>query len=170
MNYYLGFPLFLTVALFQSAAMPYLSPLGVTPNILLVTAACWAMLGGQKQTMLLVPISALFLDLLTLDPVGASVIVLAPIVLLAGLREELSEGRFLLTVLLVASGTLAARVLDGIIMLSIGESVNWGEAIFRRWLPAMAINGVITPAFYLPLALLNGGLKTGTASLQWRRG
>ncbi|MFQ5879054.1 MAG: rod shape-determining protein MreD [Dehalococcoidia bacterium] len=152
MNYYLGLPLFLAVALLQVAAMPSFSPLGVTPNILLVFTACWVTVRGQPQAMILVPMAALFRDLLTAEAVGTSVIALAPLLLLAGIAGgRPTEARLMPTLLVVAAGTLAYHLLNGIITIALGQTVPWATALTQVWLPAVAVNAVLTPAFYLPL-------------------
>lgn len=169
MNYYLGLPLFLTVALLQVGAMPSFSPLGVTPNILLVLVASWAALRGPAQALPLMLAAAIFHDLLTADPMGISIIALTPLLLLAGGREGRPAGAPLGTALLaVAVGTLAYHLLDGAVRAALGQGVPWTAALTQRWLPAMAVNTVLTPAFYLPLWWASFDLRRPAAPIRWR--
>ncbi len=74
MRYLLFVPLILFVALGQVAAAPYFPLLGVTANPLLVLLMCWAMVRGPREAMILIPLAGIFKDLITSDPVGASVV------------------------------------------------------------------------------------------------
>jgi len=76
-------------AVLTTSLSPYVKVLGVAPDFVLIFAACWAMVRGQGEAMFVVPVAALLRDLTTSDPLGLSVLALAPIVFLALLRERL---------------------------------------------------------------------------------
>ena len=48
--------------------MPYVEVLGVTPNLVLIFAASWAVVRGQDEAVVVVPLAGFIRDLLTSDP------------------------------------------------------------------------------------------------------
>jgi rod shape-determining protein MreD len=152
MRYLLFVPLVLFVAIGQVAVAPYFPLLGVTANPLLVVLACWAVIRGPKEVMILIPVAAVFKDLITSDPVGASVLALAPIVLLAAIRERRpTESEFLPTVAVVAAASIGHDLLYQMTLTAIGDEFSWVQTPLRVVLPAMLLNALLTPIFYVPV-------------------
>ena len=152
MRYLLFVPLILFVAIAQVAVAPYFPLLGVTANLLLVLLACWAVIRGPKEVMVLIPVAGLFKDLITTDPVGASVLALMPIVFLAAIRERRpTESEFLPTVAVVAVASIAYNLLYLMALTAVGDEFSWLQMLGRVLLPAMLFNALLTPIFYLPV-------------------
>jgi len=152
MKYVFLGPLAVTVVLFQVAAAPYFPLMGATANPLLALLMCWAMVRGPRETMVLIPLTAVFKDLITNDPVGVSVLALLPIVPLAAVRERhLTQSEFAPTVAMVAAASLCYHVVYMVVLTSLGEDVPWLESPLRVLLPAALLDAVLTPLFYLPL-------------------
>lgn len=152
MRYLLFVPLVLFVALGQVAAAPYFPLLGVTANPLLVLLMCWAMVRGSGETMVLIVLAGTFKDLITTDPVGASVIALLPIVPLAAIRERWpTESEFVPTLAAVAVASLSYHLLYMMILTAVGDGPPWLQTPTRVLLPAALLNALITPIFYLPV-------------------
>ena len=64
--------------------------------MLLVFAACFAVLRKEEESLVVVPLAGLFRDLTTSDPIGTSVLGFAPIVLLAAaIRLRAMESQFI---------------------------------------------------------------------------
>ncbi len=159
---------FLLTALVQASAMPYFSPLGATPNILLIVSACWIAVSGQRQAMTLLPIGAIFYDLLTANPTGSSLIGIAPLLLLSGKQDDdPSTVRLLPAFVMVSAGTLVYHISDGLIMTALGQEVPWLRALTERWLPEMLVNAVITPIIFLPLLWISLTFQRRNASISW---
>ena len=113
MRYPIAFAAAFFLAVLQASAMPYVKVLGVTPDLVLIFAACWAMVRGQGEAMVVVPLAGLLRDLSSSDPLGTSVLALAPIVLLAAARElRPMDTEFVPTLVVVGAGTLAYGVLS----------------------------------------------------------
>jgi rod shape-determining protein MreD len=152
MRYLLFVPLILFVALTQVAAAPYFPLLGVTANPLLVLLMCWAMVRGPRETMILIPLAGIFKDLITSDPVGASVLALLPIVPLAAMRERWpTESEFVPTLAVVAAASLCYDVLYMMVLTAVGDGPPWLQSPLRVLLPAALFNALITPIVYLPV-------------------
>ncbi len=152
MRYLLFVPLILFVALGQVAAAPYFPLLGVTANPLLVLLMCWAMVRGPREAMILIPLAGIFKDLITSDPVGASVLALLPVVPLAAMREQWpTESEFVPTVAVVAAASLSYDVLYMMVLTAVGDGPPWLQSPLRVLLPAVLVNALITPIFYLPV-------------------
>jgi len=152
MRYLLFVPLVLFVALGQVAAAPYFPLLGVTANPLLVLLMCWAMVRGPRETMILIPVAGIFKDLITTDPVGASVIALLPIVPLTAVRERWpTESELVPTLAAVAVASLSYHLLYMMVLTAVGDGPPWLQSPLRVVLPAALFNALITPIFYLPV-------------------
>lgn len=152
MRYLFLGPLAMTVVLFQVAVAPYFPLLGATANPLLALLMSWAMVRGPRETMVLIPLTAVFKDLITNDPVGVSVLALLPIVPLAAVRERhLTQSEFVPTVVVVAVASLCYHLVYMVVLASLGEDVPWLQSLLRVLLPAALLDSVITLLFYLPL-------------------
>ncbi len=154
------------LALLGASAMPYVKVLGVTPDLVLIFAACWAMLRGQGEAFLVVPLAGFLRDLTTSDPLGTSVLALAPIVLLASLRElRTVDTEFVPTLAVVAAGSLCYGVISMAVLSATGQEVPWPDGLLRVVLPAAVVNALFTPIVYLPIRWLRPGPKPGMAGL-----
>ncbi len=78
---------------------------GGRPAFAVAVVAVWAVLRRRDEALVLAPLTGLLLGLLGNEPLGASVIGLAPVVLIAGLRDPSAvEGRFAMTLIAAAAG------------------------------------------------------------------
>ena len=143
------------VAILATSVMPYVKVLGVAPDLVLIFAACWAMVRGQGEAMIVVPMAGLLRDLTTSDPVGTSMLALSPIVLLAVVRDlRPVESDFLPTLAVVATASLAYAVVSLTVLAAIGYDVPWGTAMLRVALPSMLVNPLFTVLIYSPMRWL----------------
>ncbi len=143
------------VAILATSVVPYVKVLGVAPDIVLIFAACWAMVRGQGEAMVVVPMAGLLRDLTTSDPVGTSVLALSPIILLAAIRDlRPVESDFLPTLAVVAIASLAYSVISLTVLTAVGENVPWGTAMLRVALPSMLVNPLFTVLIYSPMRWL----------------
>ena len=155
MRYLFLGPLAMTVVLFQVAAAPYFPLMGATANPLLVMLMCWAMVRGPREAMVLIPLTAVFKDLITNDPVGVSVLALLPVVPLASVRERHpTQSEFVPTVVVVAVASLCYHLVYMAALTSLGEDVPWLQSPTEVLLPAALLDAVLTPIFYVPLRLM----------------
>ena len=135
--------------------MPYWRILGVTPDVVLVFVVCWAVLRGQGEAMVAVPVAALLRDLVTSDPLGMSLLALAPIVPLASLLQfRMMETDFLPTLMVVVLGSLAFGLISMVVLAATGQEIPWLTALRVAVLPTLVVNALFTPLIYLPMRWL----------------
>jgi rod shape-determining protein MreD len=144
------------LAVLQVSVTPYVEVLGVVPDLVLIFAASWAVIRGQDEAVVVVPLAGFLRDFLTSDPIGTSALALAPIVLLAAVvRLRSLDTDFLPTTLVVVAGSLIYGIISMTVLASTGQTVAWTDAIIRVVLPSCLVNAVFTPLVYLPLHLLS---------------
>lgn len=148
MRYLFLVSLAMTVVLLQVAAAPYFPLMGATANPLLALLMCWAMVRGPREAMVLIPLTALFKDLITNDPVGITVVALLPIVPLAAVRERhLTQSEFVPIVVVVAVASISYHLVYMVVLTSLGEDIPWAQSPLRVLLPAALLDTVLTPLF-----------------------
>ncbi len=156
MKYPIAFVGAFCAAVVAASVAPYVRVLGVTPDPVLIFVACWAMIRGQREAMIVVPMAGLLRDLTTSDPVGTSVLALSPIVLLAGLRDVRPvESDFLPALVVVAVASLAYTVISMTVLTVVGDDVPWGTGLLRVALPGMLVNALFAVIAYLPMRWLS---------------
>jgi rod shape-determining protein MreD len=157
MKYIIGILGAAVMAVLNVSVMQYIEILGVTPNLVLIYAAVWAVVRGHEEAAVVVPIAGFLEDLTTSDPLGTSVLGLAPIVLLAAaIRLRAVDTEFVPTVFVVASGTLAYGIISMTVLTITGQTVIWDQALLRILLPACLVNSLFTPLVYLPVHAFSG--------------
>jgi len=140
---------------------PHVRVLGVAPDLVLIFAACWAMVRGQREAMIVVPIAGFLRDLTTSDPVGTSVLALSPIVVLAVLRDlRPVDSDFLPTLVVVAAASLTYAVISMTVLSAVGDDVPWGTGLLRVAFPSMLVNALFTVVVYVPMRSLSPRPRT----------
>jgi rod shape-determining protein MreD len=138
------------------SAMPYVKVLGVTPDLVLIFACCWAVVRGDEEALYVVPIAAIAHDLMSSDPVGTSLLAFAPIVLLATVaRLQAIDTDFIPAVAVVAAGSLSYEVIHIFVLAVIGQPIEADYALLRVIIPAAVVNALFTPILYLPVRWLS---------------
>jgi rod shape-determining protein MreD len=146
---------------FTTSLTPYVKVLGVTPDLLLIFVACWAMVRGRAEALVVVPMGGLLRDLMTSDPVGTSILALAPLVFLSSLRDlRPVESDFLPAVAVVAAATFAYAIVSMVVLTAVGDEVPWWTAMLRVALPAMAVNALFAVLVYAPMRWLTPRPRT----------
>ncbi|MFQ5472826.1 MAG: rod shape-determining protein MreD [Dehalococcoidia bacterium] len=164
MRYGIAFLLASFLAVFSVSAMPYVKVLGVTPDFVLIFAVCWAVIRGQDEAWIVVPVAGFLSDLATSDPLGTSALAMIPVVVLAAaVRLRALDSDFLPTIAVVAASSLAYGIISMIVLGATGQHIETGQALFRVVLAAMVVNALFTPILYLPIRWLSP--PTGPAVL-----
>lgn len=145
------------LAVLHVSVMQYIEVLGVAPDLVLIFAASWAVVRGQQEAAIVVPLAGFVKDLVTSDPVGTSALALTPIVLLAAAtRIRAVDTEFVPTVLVVAVGSLTYGIISMTVLAITGQTVVWDQAVLRILLPACLVNALFTPLVYLPVHTFSG--------------
>ena len=113
---------------------PHVRVLGVAPDLVLIFAACWAMVRGQREAM---------------------------IVVLAVLRDVRPvDSDFLPTLVVVAAASLAYAVISMTVLSAVGDDVPWGTGLLRVAFPSMLVNALFTVVVYVPMRSLSPRPRT----------
>ena len=157
MKYLVGILGAALLAVLHVSVMQYIEILGVTPDLVLIFAASWAVVRGQQEATVIVPLAGFLKDVLTSDPLGMSTLALTPIVILAAAtRLRAVDTEFVPTVLVVAFGSLGYGIMSMTVLAITGQTVIWDQAVLRILLPACLVNSLFTPLIYLPVHTFSG--------------
>jgi rod shape-determining protein MreD len=156
MRYAVAFVLAWFIAVANVSALAYVKVLGVTPDFVLIFAACWAVIRSEEEALVVVPVCGLLRDLLSSDPTGTAILGFAPIVLFAALaRSQPIDSDFPPAVAVVAAGTLVFGIVQTGVLGLTGQSIDVWQVAFRVIVPAVVINALFTPILYLPVRWLS---------------
>lgn len=138
------------------AVMPHIRLLGVTPDLVLILACCWAVIRGEEESIVGIPVIAVIRDLVSSDPVGTSLLAMAPVVLMAAAaRQRPIESAFLPVLAVVAAGSLVFEIVHATILSATGQPIDAGYLLLRVAMPAAVVNALFTPIIYLPVRWLS---------------
>ncbi len=141
------------LAILHVSAMQYVHVLGVTPDLLLIFAACFAVLRSQEESLFVVPMAGLLRDLTTSDPIGTSILGFAPIVLLAAAaRLRAMDSQFIPAVGVTFCGSIAYTLISMIVLGVTGQEIEPWASIIRLALPLAVVNALFTPVVYMPVS------------------
>jgi rod shape-determining protein MreD len=150
----------LLAALVQTSIVPMFSVLGVHPNVVLVLVVSWAMVRGQQEALVVVPMAGIALGLLDGQPLGTALLALIPVVLLAELREaRIVEGDFLLAVGAIVIATLAYETLFLVTLRLSGETVGWWGSFVWVIVPTAIVNALLLLPFFGMMWLASSDLR-----------
>ena len=150
------------LAVLDVSAMPYMKVLGVTPDLVLILAACWAVLRPQDEAMIAVPIAGLMHDLTNGDPLGASILGFAPLLVLATAAHiRAVDTQFIPALIVVAAGTLTWGAIRMSVLAVTGQEVQWFDATLRVVIPLAIVNTLFMPLIYMPLSWFSAAQRQG---------
>ena len=164
MRYVFAFVLFTVAALLQTSFMPAFPVFGVVPNLVLALAACWTIIRGQQEAMVVVPLAGLCLGLGASQPIGVAILAVMPILLLSEFAPlRLTPSNFLLTLALVFLSSLVYEIVLLVALLAQGETVGWLSAFTRAVLPTAIVSVLFTPPLYWLIWSRSEGLRRARA-------
>jgi len=153
MRYAIALAAIFFLAAFSVSAMPYVKVLGVTPDLVLIFAACWTALRGRSEAMVVVPLAGLAKDLATSGPLGMSVLGMAAIVPLSALVEiRAMDSQFLPAVVIVAVATFTNSLASMAVLAATGQDMPVLDALRWAVVPGMVVNALFTAVIYVPLS------------------
>lgn len=151
------------LAVLHVSVMQYIEILGVTPDLVLIFVAVWAVVRGHEEAFVVALLAGFVKDLATSDPLGTAALALTPIVLLAAAaRIRAVDTEFLPSVVVVALGSLGYGIISMIVLAGTGQSVAWSDSILRVVLPGCLVNALFTPLVYLPVHTFTAQRRLGT--------
>jgi rod shape-determining protein MreD len=152
-TYAIAFAVALFLSLAHVTVMPYIEVLGVTPDLLLIFAACFAVLRTQEESLVVVPLAGLLHDLMTSDPLGMSMLAFSPLVLLsAAASMRAMESRFLSAVFVATAGSVLYVLISMVVLGATGQTIDVVDSIVSLVLPLAIVTALFTPPVYMPMS------------------
>jgi rod shape-determining protein MreD len=147
--------LILLLALVQTTLLPLGRIIGITPDLVLVALLLWSAAREPREGLLWAFGIGLFLDLLTLAPLGSSALALLPVVVIGWLgRNRFFQSGLVVPLLLAMAATLA----HGLALLALapftGGHVN-PLATARLGVLGATLNALVVPPLYLIVQLVD---------------
>ena len=144
------------MALLQTVLLSRVNLWGARPDLMLLVVFVWAVVRGVDEGLVWGFIGGLIVDLLSGGPLGATVLALLSVVLLAG--QPWGQGLSSAVVRLLLPAFLGVIVYHLILLLILGftgHAVDWGFAVLRVAAPSALLNTVLAPFVQQPLAWLD---------------
>ncbi len=140
---YLSVPLFMGLTIIQAAILTRLTLLGITPQLLPITAIAWAYVRGRNEGLAYAFVAGLFIDLFSISPLGASSLALMTAVALLTLVQEAVPGeRFFLPLSLATFGMGLFLTLGWVLLRLFGSAPSWNGP--QSWPAAMVLHAFLT--------------------------
>ncbi len=155
-----GLLIIVAAALAQVSILPAFSIFGVQPNLLIILLVIWITVGGERDALLLIPITGFVQGLLDSQPLGLAMLAMAPLILMTQVKElRLVQSDLLLAVVLTAVATL---VYEGTFLLTLavtGERLDWLATVLEVLVPATIANVLLLLPLYGLARLVNSGVR-----------
>jgi rod shape-determining protein MreD len=124
---YVAIPLFLILAVLQTAVLPYFPIFGIVAQIPLLVVISWTLLHGLEEGLLWAFVAGLCVDLFSIGPFGATALAyITGVLAVAGLESLLPAGRFFLPVVYAALGTFVYLLIYLTFVRLLGFGASFG--------------------------------------------
>lgn len=143
----------LLVALLDLTLLPSMRVFDAHPSAAVATVAVWSVLRRREEAMLLAPAAGLMLGLLGNEPLGASILGLAPTVLFATRRDPAApDGRFTAVVRAACLGTVAYTLTLAVLLAVLRDVPLAPLALARQMVVTAALTALLAGMLYWPVA------------------
>lgn len=138
----------MTVTLLQATFFPATGWLNIVPDFALVSLLVWSSSRGVEEGLLWAFGLGLWLDFLTLDPLGTHVLPLLVVAVIGGVTQgRLFRSGLVLPAVAVIGATLAYRIVEMLVKVLTGRVVEMSGEI-RLALLAALLNVMLVPLVY----------------------
>ena len=146
--------LLMAFALVQTSVLPMAQSLGIIPDLVLVALLLWSATCEPREGLLWAFGIGLFLDLLTLAPLGSTALGLLPVTVIGWLsRSRFFQSSVLFPLLMVMAATLARGVVLIVLTPLVGGHVSV-LGVARFGLLGALLNSLLVLPLYLIVQLL----------------
>jgi len=136
-------------ALIQATVLPALGLIEVLPDVTLVMLLVWSALRGTAEGLIWAFGLGVFIDLLSLDPLGTNALALLPVVLMGGIaRRRLFHNTLILPLVLA----VAATMVHAMVLLLLRSSEGAGlplSSVTRFVVLQSLLNSLFVPPCYV---------------------
>lgn len=147
--------LLLAAALVQATFLPALGLLAVGPDLALIFLLIWSATHGVREGLWWAFGLGIWLDLLTLDPLGAHVLPLLVVALIGGAAQgRLFRSGIILPMLAVIGASLASHLVAQLIDVARGEGMA-ALGLLRLAVTTAFLNALLVPLAWLVLLLVD---------------
>jgi len=147
-------PLALLLVAFQAAVLTPLTLAGGHLDIILISLVMLTLYGSFEMALLAAVIMAPLIDALSGMPLGASVLPLLSVILLAHWGgASIFGARLGWPVVVIFLGSLLAGLITLAELAILGWNMPWNDLLLRTLLPTAFLNALTALAIYLPISL-----------------
>lgn len=165
--YYVGFPLLILAAVFDTTLMTLLRIWGGAPNLVLVLVVSWALVVDLREALPWALIGGISRDLLSIVPTGSSALILILIVVLIDQYiPKLDYRNVVIPPLVVAIATLLYDLLFLALLVIQGRPVPQFFTLIYVILPGLVENIVIVLIVFRLVGGINAFLRPTRPSVQ----
>jgi rod shape-determining protein MreD len=109
---YIALPLFLLLAVVQTAVLPYFPMFGAVVQLPLLVVITWTLLHGLEEGIVWAFIAGFWLDMFSIGPLGATALAyMTAVLVIASLDKVLPSGRFFMPILYAILGSFVYLLL-----------------------------------------------------------
>lgn len=150
MGYYVVVPIIALLVAIQSSVLPFFRWYSGQPNLVLLLVVAWAVYASLEESLFLAFLGGIAQDLLSVQPLGTSVIPLVVVVfVIATVRAQLYAINFLLVLGFVALATFVQQIVSLVILSQVGFGSDLISYIRYVTLPTLAYNSaLILPVYW----------------------
>lgn len=145
---YIAIPLFLLLAVIQTAVLPYFPLFGTVVQLSLLIVISWTLLHGMEEGLIWAFVAGLCVDLFSIGPFGATALAyITAVLIISALQSFFPSGRFFLPIVYAALGTFIYSFvyIPFITLLGYGTSATISDSITLILLSA----GFMLPIFWI---------------------
>lgn len=147
--------LLILMALLQTTVLPMGRFIGITPDLVLVSLLLWSASREPREGLAWTFGIGIFLDLLTLSPLGSTALALLPVAVTGWLsRSRFFQSGLIFPLLMTMAATLAHSLALLLLAPLTGNHLNLIAAMRLALLGAL-LNAVVVPPLYLIVQLLD---------------
>ena len=136
-------------AILQSSLLPRWSILHVTVNLILLLVVAWSIRRGIEAGLILAIIGGVALDILSVAPLGSSVIALGFAAIFAGsVGPGLRRTSVLLPLLITPVSSVIATLVAAFVLYLLGPRFSWSATVVLVVLPSAILDSAAMLVVY----------------------
>jgi len=155
--------LLIAMALLQTSVLPMAQSLGIVPDLVLVAVLLWSATREPREGLLWAFGIGIFLDMLTLVPLGSTAMGLLPVTAIGWLsRNRFFQSNLIFPLVLVMAATLARELSLLVLTPLIGGHMSV-LVVLRFGLLGALLNSLLVPPLYLIVQMLSRWIERNEA-------